>query len=80
MRFLCLAIKLALPGLHRFFTVADIYEPTEDGKESQCFITTSYDATSHFETTCDDVLDVWKRITGEDLDLNKQLTKTVQVD
>jgi Rab GDP dissociation inhibitor len=69
-----------MPCVCRFFTVADIYEPTEDGRESQCFVTTSYDATSHFETTCDDVLDVWKRITGEDLDLNKQLTKSVQVD
>lgn len=67
-------------ALRSFFTVADIYEAAEDGRESQCFITTSYDATSHFETTCLDVLDVWKRITGEDLDLNKQLTKTAQTD
>ena len=56
--------------------MADIYEPIEDGRQSQTFITTSYDATSHFETTCEDVLDIWKRITGEELDLSKQLTKT----
>lgn len=73
-------LALLGPIIEAFFTVADIYEAAEDGRESQCFITTSYDATSHFETTCLDVLDVWKRITGEDLDLNKQLTKTAQTD
>lgn len=30
-----------------------------------------YDATSHFETTVEDVLDMYKRITGKDLDLSK---------
>ena len=35
------------------------------------FISKSYDATSHFETTCDDVLDLFKRITGEDFDFSK---------
>lgn len=41
--------------------VSDLYEPTDLGKESQVFISTTYDATTHFETTCKDVLDVWKR-------------------
>ena len=30
-----------------------------------------YDATSHFETTVDDVLDMYTRITGKILDLDK---------
>ena len=29
-----------------------------------------YDATSHFETTVDDVLDMYSRITGRTLDLS----------
>lgn len=37
----------------------------------QVFITKSYDPTTHFETTCLDVLDVYKRITGEDFDFSK---------
>ncbi len=41
---------------------------------AQVFITKSYDATSHFETTCDDILDVYERIMGEKLDLSKQVT------
>jgi len=42
-----------------------------DGKESQLFISKSYDATSHFETTCDDVLDVFERGTGNQFDFSK---------
>ncbi|KNC82963.1 hypothetical protein SARC_04756 [Sphaeroforma arctica JP610] len=62
-----------------FFQVSDLYAPSDDGVESQCFVTKSYDATSHFETTCLDVLDVWKHMTGEDLDLNKQLQQNMDV-
>jgi Rab GDP dissociation inhibitor len=29
-----------------------------------CFISKGYDPTTHFETTVDDVLDMYKRITG----------------
>jgi Rab GDP dissociation inhibitor len=35
----------------------------------KCFISKGYDATSHFETTVEDVLEMYKRITGKDLDL-----------
>lgn len=38
---------------------------------SQTFITKSYDATTHFETTCDDVVKTYKRITGQDFDFSK---------
>ena len=34
-------------------------------------ISTGYDATTHFETTVRDVIDMYKRITGKDLDLSK---------
>lgn len=44
-----------------------IYEPLEDGKKDQIFISKSYDATSHFETTTDDVKDIYRRCTGEEL-------------
>ncbi len=55
----------------KFVTVCDFYEPVDDGKESQIFVSKSYDATSHFGTTCDDVLDIFKRGTGEDFDFSK---------
>ena len=49
----------------KFVDVCDLYEPLDDGKADQIFISKSYDATSHFETTCDDILDLYKRITGK---------------
>jgi len=59
------------PVLERFVAVEDLLEPVDDGRKSGIFITKSYDATSHFETTCDDILDVYHRVTGEPLDLSK---------
>ncbi|KAK7981908.1 RAB GDP-dissociation inhibitor [Apiospora saccharicola] len=44
-----------------------IYEPLEDGTKDNVFISKSYDATSHFETTTDDVQDIYRRCTGEEL-------------
>lgn len=55
----------------KFVSVSDYYEPTDDGSQSQIFISESYDATSHFETTCLDVLKIYKRGTGEDFDFSK---------
>ena len=37
----------------------------------QLFISKSYDATTHFETTCNDVLDIFRRATGADFDFSK---------
>lgn len=55
----------------KFISVSDYYEPTDNGLESQIFISESYDATTHFETTCLDVLDIFKRGTGEEFDFSK---------
>jgi len=51
--------------------VTDVFRPTDDGSKSQVFISESFDATSHFETTCDDVLNIFRRGTGEDFDFSK---------
>jgi len=51
--------------------VSDMFEPLDDGQTSQLFISKSYDATSHFETTCDDVLDIFKRGAGHEFDFAK---------
>lgn len=55
----------------KFVTVSDYFEPCDDGRENQIFVSSSYDATTHFGTTCDDVLDIFKRGTGEDFDFSK---------
>jgi Rab GDP dissociation inhibitor len=71
-----------LPGLQllgnvvdKFVSIEPIYEPTDDGKASEAYITRSYDATSHFETVVDDVRDVWTRVTGRPLELKKRETE-----
>ncbi|XP_056648483.1 rab GDP dissociation inhibitor alpha [Diorhabda carinulata] len=55
----------------KFVSISDYFEPTDDGLQSQIFISESYDATTHFETTCLDVLDIFKRGTGEEFDFSK---------
>lgn len=49
--------------------VTDILEPLSSGQQDQAFISKGYDATSHFETEMDDVLQLYTRITGKQLDL-----------
>lgn len=44
-----------------------MYEPLQDGSKDNIFISKSYDATSHFETTTDDVKDIYRRAAGEEL-------------
>ena len=64
---------LALLGdkiLESFLAVDDVYEPISDGKKDRCYVSRSYDATTHFETTVEDVLGLYKRIFGMDLELN----------
>jgi Rab GDP dissociation inhibitor len=44
-----------------------LYEPLESGQSDNVFISKSYDATSHFETTTDDIRDIYQRAAGEEL-------------
>merc|ERR1712137_953992 len=55
--------------VEQFVVVSDSYAPKDDGTSSQIYISTTFDATSHFETTCWDVADIYKRVTGKELDL-----------
>eukprot|EP00520_Triparma_pacifica_P003764 CAMPEP_0118656808 /NCGR_PEP_ID=MMETSP0785-20121206/13679_1 /TAXON_ID=91992 /ORGANISM="Bolidomonas pacifica, Strain CCMP 1866" /LENGTH=489 /DNA_ID=CAMNT_0006549677 /DNA_START=41 /DNA_END=1506 /DNA_ORIENTATION=- len=50
--------------LQRFDSVSDCYEPLQDGLTDRCFISSSFDGTSHFESDCDDLLSLYKRVTG----------------
>ncbi|XP_074609182.1 rab GDP dissociation inhibitor beta-like [Acropora palmata] len=55
----------------KFISVKDVFVPADDGEKSKVFITKSYDATTHFQTTCADIVDVYRRCTGEDFDFSK---------
>uniref|UniRef100_A0A8C6W3Z7 Rab GDP dissociation inhibitor n=1 Tax=Nannospalax galili TaxID=1026970 RepID=A0A8C6W3Z7_NANGA len=45
------------------------------GTESQIFISHAYDAATHFETTCDDIKDIYKRMTGSEFDFEEMKRK-----
>jgi Rab GDP dissociation inhibitor len=55
----------------KFVAISDLLEPIDDGVQNQIFVSKSYDATSHFEATCHDVLDIFRRATGADFDFSK---------
>ena len=65
---------LALLGAVKemFTQVSDLHEPTNDWAAENLHITRSYDATSHFETSDEEVLAIYERIVGEKFDLNVQ--------
>ncbi|KAF1874882.1 hypothetical protein Lal_00007497 [Lupinus albus] len=67
-------IDLLGPVDEIFFDSYDRYEPTNQHDDDSCFISTSYDATTHFETTVKDVIAMYGRITGKELDLSVDLS------
>ena len=52
----------------KFIKVSDRYEPIKNCGDG-VFISTSFDATSHFENETENVLNLYKEISGKDLDL-----------
>jgi Rab GDP dissociation inhibitor len=71
-------IALLGPVDERFDAVSDLHEPLADGTADSVFISKSYDATSHFETTCADVLDLYRRITGTELKIDPSRAKKLE--
>lgn len=65
----CPACTLWHEGLLLSRLCALLHTPCLRLRSDGCYISKGYDATTHFETTVDDVLDMYRRITGRDLDL-----------
>mmetsp|Transcript_43298 Transcript_43298/g.68597 ORF Transcript_43298/g.68597 Transcript_43298/m.68597 type:complete len:456 (-) Transcript_43298:53-1420(-) len=63
------ALKLLGPIQYKFVQISEIRDPVTDGAADGVFVTTSYDPSSHFEDASTEVLALWKKITGESLDL-----------
>lgn len=53
----------------KFFWVSDTYVPCNDPEKDGCYISESYDATTHFLTCSLEVLDIYKKMTGTEVDL-----------
>jgi len=52
----------------KFITISDVYEPKSNFSDN-VYITKSMDPQSHFESATEDVLALYKKITGKNLDL-----------
>ncbi|XP_040214869.1 rab GDP dissociation inhibitor alpha-like [Rana temporaria] len=68
------ALELLEPVDQKFVSINNQYVPTHDGTKNQIFISRSYDATTHFETTCDDIKDIFQRMTGASLAFKDMLS------
>jgi Rab GDP dissociation inhibitor len=71
-------IALLGPIQEKFVDVKALYEPVSDGTNDRIFVSKSYDSTSHFETTCYDVKDLYKRMTGNVLKVEGKVEKLEQ--
>uniref|UniRef100_A0A4W3I8G1 Rab GDP dissociation inhibitor n=1 Tax=Callorhinchus milii TaxID=7868 RepID=A0A4W3I8G1_CALMI len=69
------ALDLLEPIEQKFVSISNMYSPTDLGKESQIFISRTYDATTHFETTCDDIQDIYRRLTGSEFSFEEMKRK-----
>ncbi|XP_068479346.1 guanosine nucleotide diphosphate dissociation inhibitor 2-like [Phaseolus vulgaris] len=60
----------------KFYDMYDRFEPCNDHEVDGCFISTSYDPTTHFEITVKDVVGMYSKITGKVciFSLNMQFT------
>lgn len=65
------ALDLLGPIEQKFVSVSNMYEQVEGTQSSNVFVSKSYDATSHFETTCDDILDLYEKIMGAKFDFTQ---------
>ena len=54
----------------RFVWVSDNYVPTDSNGKDGVWITKSYDATSHFESSTNEVISLYEKMSGKPLDLN----------
>uniref|UniRef100_A0A8C0Z094 Rab GDP dissociation inhibitor n=1 Tax=Canis lupus familiaris TaxID=9615 RepID=A0A8C0Z094_CANLF len=59
----------------KFVSISDLLVPKNLGTESQIFISRTYDATTHFETTCDDIKNIYRRMTGSEFDCEEMKRK-----
>jgi len=64
------AVGLLGDIMEMFVSVSNVYDPVGDGASSNLWVTSSYDATSHFESASEEILQIYEKIVGEKLDLN----------
>jgi Rab GDP dissociation inhibitor len=71
-----IAPAIALLGgiLEKFVSISNLYEPLTDGSEDGVFISRSMDSSTHFESVCADVKNIFSRIFGRSLAVQQRLS------
>jgi len=67
---LAVAFETLGPIRYKFETKEDLYVAANGNGEDNIFVTNTLDSTSHFETATENVLEIYKAITGKNVDLN----------
>jgi len=66
------AFELIGDILETFITISDLYESIDNDYSDNVFIPSSFDALSHFEIDTDNVIELFKKITGKDFDIEPE--------
>lgn len=53
----------------KFISIDNVYKPINDSNDDGIYISKSYDPETHFGQTCNDILDMYERITGKPYNL-----------
>jgi len=64
-------LDLLGPVKYSGVSVQDVYEPVIKGSQDGMYCSASYDPTTHFETTIQEVLDLYQEIMGAPIDFSK---------
>jgi Rab GDP dissociation inhibitor len=68
------ALTLLGPILEKFVSISNLYEPLTDGRSDGIFVSKSLDSSTHFETVCEDVKNIYDRIFQKPLQVSTRPT------
>lgn len=65
-------LKLLGEIKEKFVSVSSVYDPIQESHGADSiYVSSSFDATTHFETTCQDIIRIYEAVTGEPFDFEK---------
>ena len=68
------ALNLLGPILEKFISISNLYDPLTDGRLDGIFVSKSLDSSTHFESVCEDVKNIYNRIFEKDLKVSARPT------
>ena len=60
--------------LEKFISISNLYDPLTDGRLDGIFVSKSLDSSTHFESVCEDVKNIYNRIFEKDLKVSARPT------